>query len=55
MTQERQPQEFSSSPSNKIQKDVDEWLERQDNGFADHGNLNEDDKFFIAKVRPLTS
>lgn len=64
MTLEKQPQEFSSPPSVKIQdissplsvkiqEDVDEWLGRQDNksnGFDDHGHLNQDDTTFIAKV-----
>ncbi|PON47556.1 SH3 domain containing protein [Parasponia andersonii] len=53
MILEKQPQEFSSPPSVKIQEDVDEWLGRQDNksnGFHYQNHLNQDDTTFIAKV-----
>lgn len=59
MTLEKQPQEFSSSPSVNIQKDVYELLGHQEsldnksNGFDDHEHLNQDETFFIAKVRPF--
>ncbi|KAF4400695.1 hypothetical protein G4B88_001250 [Cannabis sativa] len=53
MTLENHPQEFLSSPSVNVQKDVYESLGHQDdksNGFDDHGHLNQEDILFIAKV-----